>query len=790
MKRKNICLLLLAGLLTASTAWSALASETAVEVEDPDVLGTTDMLIATRDTSLTGTKKSSEPTAEDMQNILKKIRPLFTVPDTYTAFDWRYDSPTYYRAASWRFTWEDSQGDGRIRVTADENGSITSYSKDDYSRKRTVTLPRYSKEELAATAEKTFAALCPEAASSMKLTDSYASSLYSQSFYYTFTRYENDIVVPDDTATVMVNYVTGEVTSLSCTYHDGLTFASSDTLSAEDAKKALTAAQTMKLSYRLKTEYDDNGKAVGRKAYLVYTPENSYLAADAVTGEIYTERNTWNVDTTGAGGSNSFAKLESASDAAESDEEDGGYELSEEELAALETLKNLISRDAAVKAVTENDALYIEESATAVNAQLVCENDYRELSAADGEDKGSYRWVISFSAPYSEATKENGYYSAYMRATVDASTGKLISFRTSVPGYEFYVNDTKTETPPAPVYSAEQADELFRTFAATQIPTYMENVRLSDSHESTPIEYVKGTEDAEREAIYRVTRLNYTRVNEGVDFSYNGVYGAVDRVTGKVTSFSYSWYDDVTFESPEKAVAPEKAYAALLDSDGFGLNYEINSDYTYKQYMADTQNGYVDLDELYDTKTYTRLVWSGYNYGTSLVSALTGKLINYAGEEYKPDVHPTYTDIDGHWAESDIRRLTDLDFRFSDEDASLFRPDDVITEKELLNLMSFFGRYPSESAPEEEASDRTLTRTEAVRYILDAAGYYKIASMPDIFITDFADNSDLKREDVGFIAIARGMGLVQGDASLFRPYDAITRAEAVTLTLNFLKASE
>ena len=62
--------------------------------------------------------------------------------------------------------------------------------------------------------------------------------------------------------------------------------------------------------------------------------------------------------------------------------------------------------------------------------------------------------------------------------------------------------------------------------------------------------------------------------------------------------------------------------------------------------------------------------------------------------------------------------------------------------------------------------------------------------MPDIFITDFADNSDLSRDDVGFIAIARGMKLVQGDASLFRPYESMTRAEAVTLAVNFLKASE
>ena len=135
--------------------------------------------------------------------------------------------------------------------------------------------------------------------------------------------------------------------------------------------------------------------------------------------------------------------------------------------------------------------------------------------------------------------------------------------------------------------------------------------------------------------------------------------------------------------------------------------------------------------------------------------------------------------------------LTDLGFRFSDdEDSETFKPDAAITEKEFFELLSFFGKSPADSVPENGAEDKEISRTQAVKYVIDAAGYYKVAAMPDIFITDFADNSDLKREDVGFIAIARGMKLIQGDDALFRPYESITRAEAVTLAVNFLKASE
>ena len=135
--------------------------------------------------------------------------------------------------------------------------------------------------------------------------------------------------------------------------------------------------------------------------------------------------------------------------------------------------------------------------------------------------------------------------------------------------------------------------------------------------------------------------------------------------------------------------------------------------------------------------------------------------------------------------------LADLGFRFEGEEAdTAFRPDKAITEKEFFELLGFFGKSPSDSAPEDGAAEKAISRTQAVKYVIDAAGYYKVAAMPDIFITDFADNSELKREDVGFIAVARGMKLVQGDDALFRPYESITRAEAATHAVNFLKASE
>ena len=792
VKAKRIFAAAAAGTFALSAfAPQALAAETDVEVEDPGVLGTTDIADASADTA----KKTTEPTAKDMENLIKIVKPKLDIPEAYTDFDWNYSAPTYYNAASWRFIWSDKDGNGRVRVTSDEKGNIESYSLSRYDRTRGVKLPHFTKEELAANAQNALKKLCPEAADSMKLVSSSASSFYSQSFTYYFVRYENGIVIPDDNATVWIDYITGEMTSLDCNYHYALAFDGQGDVSADAAKEKLVGEQKMILSYRLKTEYDENGEFTGRKAYLVYTPEKSYLSVDAANGTVYTERNTWTVDRDGGagGGSLSNSKFNEAADSASSAPE---YELSEEELAQLDVLNKLITREKAIDTVLNNKALYIEPDATAVEARLTKKNTYYYSpyycagKNADGDN--GYIWNISFSSPYREAKEEEGYYRAYMHATVDAESGRLLSFETSIPDYAYYVNSVRTTELPKLVYTPEQADEIFRAFADTEIPDIMKNVRLSNTGSLVAINYEKATDATLPDIpVYRAASLSYTRVNEGVDFIYNSVNGAVDRVTGKVTRFSYDWYEDVAFESPSDAITPEQAYRSLLESGEFSLNYEINSDYTYKQYLADSKAGLVDLNDLYDTKTYSRLVWSDISNAPKTVSALTGKRLDYSGAPYEKETENAYTDVSGHWAAQSIGMLTDLGFRFNDdEDSTTFKPDAAITEKEFFELLGFFGKSPADSVPENGAEDKEISRTQAVKYVIDAAGYYKVAAMPDIFITDFADNSDLKREDVGFIAIARGMKLIQGEDTLFRPYESITRAEAVTLAVNFLKASE
>ncbi len=730
-------------------------------------------------------KSQNEPTSEKLEEIIKKVRPLITVPEEYTEFSWDFNAGSYYSLPSWSLGWTDEKN-GEIYIKCDNDGRITSYSKYNYNDIRGASIPQKSPDEFVNSALEFAKKTSPHIASSeFVLTNTVMASLFSDSYTYRFTRYENGIIVPDNSLTVSVNHKTGEVKSYSCSYTADISFNdASPIITPEKAKEILGENQNMVLSYSLKTEYDEEtGKIKSRNAYLVYRPESSYVSVDAYTGQVYNERNTWSVNETNnknmsAGGSVGNIYFDAVTE--ESAREDMDYQLTEQELEQLGVLDSLITKDEAIAIVTGNDSLYIDENATAVTARL--NKDYNNVMPImvkneDGTEKEQeqYVWNLTFTAPSSEDI----YSYSRMNAVVDANDGRLISFSASIPDHWYYT-ENKLDVPSL-AFSTEQAEKIASDFIAKMQPEKSSLIRLTDSWEHTAIMY-NTNEEGKNIPVYGNKSFTFTRVNEGVDFTYNYFNVSVDRVTGKVTNYDYTWYDDVVFESPEDVISPDQALMSLYSYDGFGINYEINSNYTYNKYLADKNSGkYLDYDLLYETETYSRLVYSAYNTGTNIIRAMDGVMITGSGEEYKVSAAFSYDDIDGHWAQQTIRRFTYIGVGF---DGGKFLPDNFITDEELTEI--FYSSRLYAYGDVFTLPEGNVTRVDAVKYIILALGYYKVACLEDVFITDFADNTVLKDEDVGFIAIAKGFGLVEGDGNTFRPYDYITRAEALTLIKNVI----
>ena len=65
-------------------------------------------------------------------------------------------------------------------------------------------------------------------------------------------------------------------------------------------------------------------------------------------------------------------------------------------------------------------------------------------------------------------------------------------------------------------------------------------------------------------------------------------------------------------------------------------------------------------------------------------------------------------------------------------------------------------------------------------------GITEVAEIKGIYICDFADSSDISPDKIGYCAIAKGFGLVNGSDGRLYPKNNITNAEALAMVYNYL----
>ncbi len=785
----------------------------------------------------------NEPTTEELEAIIKLVKPKIYVPEECKEFTWRFNAKTAYRDASWNLTWQTPDGNtyGRVVASCDEDGNITSYT---YNSDNRVygQLPKYLKSELKATADEFIKKALPEAYENVKYESASASGIYSGQYTYKYVRYIDGNIFPDNSITVGVDYITGNVVQMNATYDYSLETVKYDSIiTPEKAREILGTRQKMNLKYLTKIVTDETTKERTVKAYLVYVPEVSYLAVDAGTGEIYDTKSSWQVVGGAAGGASNSVMMDKAE--AESTRKENGYELTEEEKAGVKELEGLISKEEAIKAVTGNKYLYIDSSLTAVDGTL-CKNYAVENTATYQNDNGSYIWSVSFSNP----VFDNKYYNnAYANATVNAENGEIISFNCNLNNYVYYA-DNKLDIPDIK-FDIDEARAIGESFLKETIPEKFASSEKSGDHAVNMISYA-GHNDVMKDTIYGAHSFNYRRVNEGIPFDRNSISVGVDCVTGKIFSFSCNWWTNVEFESPKGAITPEKALDCLVSFDGYGLVYERNITYLYTpvtesskkdvcaafvaSLMRTLQNGgditpvikkyakdidkdklveildggdekavyafaaeyfgvksdevvesasqYVDSSLFYDKAVDARLVYTCYSMASKYVSPFSGKQLDYNGEEYKPPITEyTYNDLSGHWIENNALLLADVGIGF---EGGSFNSDKIISEKEFAMLSQAIGIYCNLGE-----GDNEVDRIGAIRLILNSLGYEKVATLKGIYKTEFADNDTIKDEDIGYTAIGFALGIIKGDGGNANIYSKLTRAQAVSLLVNALSVA-
>lgn len=400
--------------------------------------------------------------------------------------------------------------------------------------------------------------------------------------------------------------------------------------------------------------------------------------------------------------------------------------LSVAELSALEKQENLLSKDEII-AIVEKDPYFSTEGLTLTSSSL----------QADYYDDDSFYYNLHYNSEDKETYR-------YLSVTVDAATGAIQSFRS-------YRDGDSNDKLIAKADAEKRAQEVMDYYLGDRAKEY----RLLESDEEHTVNPI--TAKADEAAGYSVRYQRYAN-----DIAVEGDYANVSVTAEGVNSF-YADYTNIDLPAPE-ILSEEDALTRLFEQTDLALCYEITN---------------------YEKRTATLI----YHFENHIeMDAKTGDLPADDSENLP------YTDMEGHWSAEYVEALRLNGIR---PEGNEFRPDEAITNGDYLTMLSYamgitylsdadeiIARLRRNGIVEENVDpDEALTRSNAVKYLIHAAGGKEFAKIEGIYTQPFTDVS----EDIGYIALAYGMGIISGEAdSTFRPKETMTRAEAATVLYRYL----
>lgn len=300
----------------------------------------------------------------------------------------------------------------------------------------------------------------------------------------------------------------------------------------------------------------------------------------------------------------------------------------------------------------------------------------------------------------------------------------------------------------------------------------------------------------------KVTSYNFTFAQKANGYFYpaNSISVQVDAVNGSVMGFSKDFDDDVKFDDAQGLISLEAAIDAWagtfpVDFGYMAIPVELNLD--QPEFMPLRNAGY----------TYYNALKPGYAYGErdawyTGVDAKTGEPVATPRTEAKA---MTYDDLQGHWAQAALEELARYQVGWLGGKA---QPDKALTQLDYVMLLASAEGYAIDleqgddiewlysyalrrgilTEADKGKDDRPITRSEMVKMLLNSLGYGPVAQLPGIFRCDFADASAIPAPDLGYAAIAQGLGIVKGDDNgNFAPGRFATQCEAAYMLWLYMK---
>ncbi|MCD1260057.1 S-layer homology domain-containing protein [Paenibacillus athensensis] len=696
-----------------------------------------------------------------------------------------YPDATGRVPAIWNFSYVrqiDDQYLGDIYVSIDAmNGRLLDYryNNNDPAQKPTYP-PKISYKDAKAIADTWIARINPQQKDHVRYNvrqeEQTLTPLNSyQQYDVRFDRVENGVPFASDGVTVTVNG-SGDVTGYSFHWDDEVKFESAGDLLGLDKTAALFREKARVVPV-YQTPYDAKDPS---KLYVAYTMDT--LALKAVSGELWGQ---------------------SAGVAA------AGYD------------KPLSDKPLGEKP-TDGKKLSKEEALAKVTAAFPIPAGYKLTNASYSEYPSGYSdatemvWNFSWTEPEDSNDKQSKRIAVdSVMASVNAGTGEVTGY-TNFKGYW-----SDADHPVVANVSLESAEQKAMDAVKKFAPYYADQLVLE-----APMQQELDTETLKQTRNWSFT---FQRVIDGVLAGYESVNVAIDRETGELVSYSNGLSGREYPAQKPKLLPIEEAKELLFSQYDIELGYIVADSFNrpmVKGGIAEQKlNLMIASGELPpggsgDGGHEAKLVYSlvpKYVHDSFFLDAETGEWRDAANGEPITLEKPQATDIEGHWAQSELQLM--LDYRALDVVDGKVSPNAAITKGELIKMLVIAingGRtgiqYSSDRAASfadvkagspyfayvENAVDRGLldpgkafnpqahmTREEVASLIVKALGYKELAGYPAIFNDRFADASELG--SLGEVAIVTGLGIMSLTDGRFNGKQEVTRAQAATAFYRFLE---
>jgi hypothetical protein len=319
---------------------------------------------------------------------------------------------------------------------------------------------------------------------------------------------------------------------------------------------------------------------------------------------------------------------------------------------------------------------------------------------------------------------------------------------------------------------------------------------------------VEPTLDAETKKYMREYNYGFTRVVNGLLFRDNTINVSIERETGKLLNFNLNW-SDVEFPKVDKVVDREDALKKYFEGTEAKLSYFMGTTY-------DKMTG--QPKQTTDTILIYTFTSKGYMYGSLMVDAVSGKLIDWSGREFKLEAATGELALADHWAKRSMELLIAQGIvknPYVEYTAGVTRGEAV----KMLTLSRGMWYYDPMQAIEPSFTDLTkdsdyltyveaalrnkiltekggefkaaeiLTKEEFVKLLVNMMGYADVAKHSEMFTLSGVEN--VSEAMKGYVAVCKALDVLPVESGkTFDGKASLTYAEAAFAlykALSFIK---